>query len=222
MEPIMPDEGEVLDIELEENFLSRNRELAQQNRKLLDASGIRAVDILGSIGAGKTSLTQQLVMQLKSRFLNAALAGDLTTTIDAERIQEAGAVVVQINTGKECHLDGHLVSKALNKLDLSNLDLLFIENVGNLICPGEFPVGAHQRIVVVSVTEGPFMIVKHPYILAEAAVLVINKIDLAGAMEVNLDRLMADAQDIRPGLKVVLTNGRSGEGVDRLIEALGF
>jgi hydrogenase nickel incorporation protein HypB len=222
MQTIHPDEGEILDIELEESLLAKNRDLATRNQKLLEKYRIQAIDILGSIGSGKTSLIQQMVSHLKDRYQIAALAGDLTTTIDAERIENAGAPVIQINTGKECHLDGHLVSKALNQLNLADFDLIFIENVGNLICPGEFPVGAHQRMVVVSVTEGPYMILKHPYILAEASALAINKIDLAETMRVSLDQLKADALGIRPGLPVIMTNGRTGEGIPDLLHALNL
>lgn len=220
MHTILPDEGEILDIELEESLLAKNRQLAETNRKILDENQVRAIDVLGSIGSGKTTLIQQMVQNLQGKLRIAALAGDLTTTIDADRIQQAGAQVIQINTGKECHLDGHLVAKALAQLDLKMLDLLFIENVGNLICPGEFPVGAHQRMVVVSVTEGPYMIVKHPYILAEAAVLAINKIDLAEVMKVDLNQLKKEASNIKPDLKVVFTNGRTGEGLNELISLL--
>ena len=222
MHTVHPDDGEILDIELEESLLAKNRDLAAQNKRLLEKYNIRAIDILGSIGSGKTSLIQQMVNHLKDRYRIAALAGDLTTTIDAERIEKAGAPVIQINTGKECHLDGHLVLKALNQLNLADFDLLFIENVGNLICPGEFPVGAHQRMVVVSVTEGPYMIVKHPYILAEASALAVNKTDLAQTKQVSLDRLRADAESIRPGLPVIMTNGRTGEGIPDLLRALNL
>jgi len=222
MRTILPDEGEILDIELEESLLEKNRELAVQNQKLLDDHNIRAIDILGAIGSGKTTLIQQMVLHLREKYRIAALAGDLTTTIDADRIQEAGAEVVQINTGKECHLDGHLVAKALKQMDLASLDLMFIENVGNLICPGEFPVGAHQRMVVVSVTEGPYMVVKHPYILAEASVLAVNKKDLAQVMQVDLDQLKKDAGGIRPNMPVIFTNARTGEGVPELIQTLGL
>ena len=222
MKTVKPANGETFDIELEESLLKQNKELAHGNRELLDQYNIHAIDILGSIGSGKTTLLQQLVKHLRAKYRIAAVAGDLTTTIDAERIHEKGAFVVQANTGKECHLDANLVKKALNELDLENIDLLFIENVGNLICPGEFPLGAHQRIVVVSTSEGPYMVVKHPYILMEASVLVINKIDLADIMEVDIDQLKEDALSIKPDLKVVFTNGRTGEGTPELIKAINL
>jgi hydrogenase nickel incorporation protein HypB len=222
MKTVQPAEGETFDIELEENLLKENESLAAKNQLLLDQHKIHAVDILGSIGSGKTTLTQNLITHLKGQYRTAAIAGDLTTTIDADRIETAGAQVIQANTGKECHLDANLVKKALNELDLSTLDLLFIENVGNLICPGEFPLGAHQRVVVVSTTEGPYMIVKHPYILLESSVLVINKIDLAEIMEVDLEKLKEQALKIKPNIKVVFTNGRTGEGIPKLIDALNL
>jgi hydrogenase nickel incorporation protein HypB len=220
MKIVEPAEGESFDIELEENLLKQNEDLAIKNRKLLDQYHIHAIDILGSIGSGKTTIVQQLVSHLSCKYRIAAIAGDLTTTIDADRIAEKGAIVIQANTGKECHLDANLVKKALFELDLSKLDLIFIENVGNLICPGEFPLGADQRMVVVSTTEGPYMIVKHPYILMEASVVAINKKDLARAMEVDIQQLKEDALKIKPGLKVVYTNGRTGEGIPELIDAL--
>ena len=221
MKTIEPGE-ELFDIELEESLLLKNKNLAHANREKLDRYGVRAVDILGSIGSGKTTLIQQMVKELKERCRTAAIAGDLTTTIDADRIKQAGAPVIQINTGKECHLDARLVENAMNALDMDGLDVLFIENVGNLICPGEFPVGAHQRMVVVSVTEGPYMVVKHPYIFMDASVLAINKIDLAEVMDVSVEKLKSEALQIKPDLAVVFTNGRTGEGVPELLSRLNL
>ncbi len=220
MKTVRPAKNEIFDIELEENLLKQNRVIAKKNQILFDQHNIHAIDILGSIGSGKTTLIEQLVNHLKGIYRTAAIAGDLTTTIDATRIQEKGAAVIQINTGKECHLDANLVNKALNKLNLDDFDLVLIENVGNLICPGEFPLGAHQRMVVVSTTEGPYMIIKHPYILLDASVLVINKTDLAQAMEVDINQLKKDALHIKPSLKIVFTNGKRGEGILNLIKAL--
>jgi hydrogenase nickel incorporation protein HypB len=218
MKTITAIEGKTVDIALEENLLDRNLSLAERNRKHLDKAGVYAVDILGSVGSGKTSLVQQMVKHLKGRLRTAAIAGDLTTTIDADRIQEAGAEVIQINTGKECHLDANLVYRAFSELKLKNVDLLFIENVGNLICPGEFPIGAHERIVVVSTTEGPYMIKKHPYILMDASIVVVNKIDLAEPMEVDIQQLKRDALKVKPAIHVAFTNGRTGQGVPELVQ----
>ena len=213
-------EGEVFDIELEEDLLKKNRELAEGNRKLLDEHGVFAVDVMGSIGSGKTTLIGQMVRRLKGKRRIAALAGDLTTTIDADRIQAQGASVIEVNTGKECHLDANLVKKGIAELDLDEIDLLIIENVGNLICPGEFPLGAHKRMVIISVTEGPYMVLKHPYIFMDADVVAINKTDFSEAMSVDPAKLEKDALRVKPSLKVVRTNGLTGEGVDGILEAL--
>ena len=219
---VKADEGEVFDIELEENILRANQKIADENRDLLRKHGVTAIDIMGSIGAGKTSLIEKLVELLKNRYCIAAFKGDLTTTIDAEMIRRHGVEVVAINTGKECHLDANLIKKAVQRLDLNSLDLLLIENVGNLICPAEFPLGSEKRIVVVSVTEGPYMIVKHPFIFMDAQVVAINKVDLATAMGVELNKLKNDLGEVNPKTEVVFTNCRTGEGVQEVVEALGL
>jgi len=219
-EPITETE-EIFDIELEEDLLRRNRELAEANRATLRAHGVRALDVLASIGSGKTTLISQMIQRLKGRLKVAVLAGDLTTMIDAERIEAHGVPVLQIHTGKECHLDANLVKKALAELDLEGLDLLIIENVGNLICPGEFPLGADERLVVLSVTEGPYTALKHPYIFQDAQYVVINKVDLADAMEVSVAGLAADLQQVKPDIRVFPASARSGEGVEEILHALG-
>jgi len=219
-ETVKAEEDELFDIELNVDLLKTNQKLAEQNQRLLQKNGVKAIDIMGAIGAGKTSLIEKLVEALKDKYRIAAFKGDLTTTIDAEQIAKHGVEVVPINTGKECHLDANLIKKALHKLDLAKIDLLFIENVGNLICPAEFPLGSEERIVVASVTEGPYMIVKHPFIFAEADIVAINKIDLAEAMQVDVKKLENDVKTINPSIKVAFTNCRTGEGIDRVIEAL--
>lgn len=220
MKVVEPDEGQILDIELDEDFLRRNRELAEKNRKLLDQYNIRAIDVMGSIGSGKTSLIMQLATRLRDRHKIAVIAGDLTTTIDAERISSSGANVIEVNTGRECHLDANLMRKAISELNLEGIDLLFIENVGNLICPADFPLGSHHRVVVISVTEGPYMVVKHPFIFIDADAVAINKIDLSQAMGVKVEQLEQQLLVIKPELKVAMTNFRTGEGIEGLIEAL--
>ena len=217
---IKAEEGEIFDIELEEDLLKKNEELAQRNKRLLDKYKILAVDVMGSIGSGKTSLIKNLASQLKENYRIGAIAGDLTTTIDADRIKDEGVKVIQVNTGKECHLDANLIGKALKKFDLKALDILFIENVGNLICPADFPLGSHKRIVVISVTEGPWMVIKHPYIFLEADLVAINKIDLTKAMGVSPQKLTEDIYKINPAVKVVQTNCIKGEGIGEIVEGI--
>jgi len=215
-------EGETYDVELAVDLLKENEKIAEENRALLKKKGVVAVDIMGSIGTGKTSLIEKLVGELKGKYRIAAFKGDLTTTIDAEIIEKHGVQTVAINTGKECHLDANLVKKALNQLDLDTLDLILIENVGNLICPAEFSLGSEKRIVVISVTEGPYMVVKHPFIFFDADVVVINKIDLAQAMGVDINKLEADVKRINPKATVVAANCRSGKGIPTIMESLGL
>ena len=214
--------GEIFDIELDENLKRANDLIAEENRRQLQAHGVRAIDVMGSVGAGKTSLIERLVRLLKTRYRIAAFKGDLTSKIDSERIESLGIQAVQINTGRECHLDANLVKKALGQLDLKALDLLFIENVGNLICPADFALGSDKRVVVISVTEGPYMVVKHPFIFADADVAVINKIDLARPMDVDTDKLAEDVRKINARTSVVPTNCRTGEGVREVATALGM
>jgi len=214
--------GEIYDIELDENLKRANDLIADENRKQLQKHGIRAVDVMGSVGSGKTSLIEQLVQLLRDRYRIAAFKGDLTSKIDSERIASLGIQAVQINTGRECHLDANLVKKALARIDLNALDLIFIENVGNLICPADFALGSDKRVVVVSVTEGPYMVVKHPFIFADADVAVINKIDLARQMNVDTNKLSNDVRGINAKTSIVLTDCRTGEGVREVASALGM
>lgn len=214
------EEGEIYDIELDLNILKANERLAEENRRILRKWGVKAVDVMGSIGSGKTSLIEKMIGILKDRYRIAVFKGDLTTTIDAEMIARHGVESVPINTGKECHLDANLVSKAIRRLDLDKIDLLFIENVGNLICPAEFPLGSEKRVVVISVTEGPYMVIKHPFIFVDADIVAINKIDLAEAMRVDVNKLKCDVKTINPRSVPVPTNCRSGEGVPKVVKAL--
>jgi len=219
---VKAEEGEIYDIELDADILKANERLAEENKKTLREHGVKAVDVMGSIGSGKTSLIEKMIGILKGRYRIAVFKGDLTTTIDAEAIAKHGVESVAINTGKECHLDANLVSKALRRIDLNKVDLLFIENVGNLICPAEFALGAEKRIVVISVTEGPYMVIKHPFIFMDADVVAINKIDLAEAMGVDVDKLRRDVKSINSRVMSVPTNCKSGEGVSEVVEALGL
>jgi hydrogenase nickel incorporation protein HypB len=219
---IKADEDEVLDIELEEDFIKANERMAELNRRTFDRYGVRVIDFMGSIGSGKTSIIERLVESLKDKYKIGVIAGDTSTSIDAERVGRHGVPSIQVNTGRECHLDAPLVRKAAKKLLRHGVNLILIENVGNLICPAEFPLGAHERVVVVSVTEGEYMIKKKQDIFRVADVGVINKKDMAPYMGVDVQELVRDALNANPNIKVVVTSARTGDGIGELISALGL
>jgi len=211
---------EIYDIELEHSLLEANEKLAKENRALLDQHGTTAIDFMGAIGSGKTTLITRLIEKLKDKMGVAVFNGDATTSNDADAIAKQNVPVVQIATINGCHLDANLVGKGLRKIDVDKVKLLFIENIGNLICPAEFPLGSKGRVVVVSVTEGPWMVRKHPHMFLGAQVVVINKIDMAGAMDVSVDDLVNDVHRLKPDIKVIPTSCKTGEGIDEVAAAL--
>lgn len=205
------------EIVIETDFLKKNDEIAERVKKMLESQQVRAYDIMGSVGAGKSSLIISLVKRLKNEKRIYAIAGDLTTHIDADRIKNAGAEVVQINTGRECHLNANTIYESISRINLKNYDLIFIENVGNLICPADFNLGTNKRIVVISVTEGPHMVLKHPYTFWSADIVAINKTDLAGYVEVDPNKLERDLKHVNPRAKVYKCSCKTGEGIENLI-----
>jgi len=211
---------EIYDIELEHSLLEANQKLAKENRGLLDRHGITAIDFMGAIGSGKTTLITRLVEKLKDRMGVAVFNGDATTSNDADTIAGYGVPVVQIATINGCHLDANVVGKACSKIDLKKLRLIFIENIGNLICPAEFPLGSKARVVVISVTEGPYMVRKHPHMFLGAQLVVINKIELAEIMGVSVEELARDVHRLKPDLKVIPTSCKTGAGLDDVAEAI--
>lgn len=219
-EVVTSSEGEVFDVELEVDILKENRRLADENKERLRLKGVQAIDVMGSVGSGKTSLIKEIVSRLKHSYRIAVIEGDVTTTIDADIIASEGVPTVQVNTGKECHLDANLIRKALDITPLDKLDLIFIENVGNLICPAEFPLGSDKRLVVISVTEGPYMVVKHPMMFLDAQVVAINKIDLATAMGVDPNKLSADVSGLNSKASTIQTSCRTGAGIGEVVQAL--
>jgi hydrogenase nickel incorporation protein HypB len=194
----------------ERNLIEANNRIAAQNRALFDEKGIRVFDVVGAIGAGKTALIELLIDKIKMKYRIAAIAGDMATDVDSTRIR----------TESECALTASFVRDVTKDLDLDNLDLLIIENVGNLICPSDFILGAHARITVVSVTEGNHVVRKHPLLFKLSDVAIINKMDLAEIVEANVDEMVSDALTINPEIKVIKTSAKTEEGVDSLIAAL--
>jgi hydrogenase nickel incorporation protein HypB len=211
---------EIYDIELEHSLLEANNRLAEKNRALLDRHGVTAIDFMGAIGSGKTTLIAQLVGRLKDRVGVAVFNGDATTSEDAEAVAAHGVPVVQIATVNGCHLDANLVGKALEKIEFGQLRLLFLENIGNLICPAEFPLGAKARVVVISVTEGPWMVRKHPHMFLGAKIVVINKSELAEVMDVSVKSLTRDVRALKPDIQVYATSCRTGAGLEAVADAL--
>jgi len=210
---------EIYDIELEHSLLEANAKLAKENRALLDRHGVTAIDVMGAIGSGKTTLIGCIVSRLKDQIGVAVFNGDATTSNDADLIAQS-VPVVQIATINGCHLDANLVGKALHKTELQSLRLILIENIGNLICPAEFPLGSKARVVVVSVTEGQYMVRKHPHMFLGADVVVINKVDLAEAMQVRVEDLTRDVHTLKPDIKVIPTSCKDGTGLEAVADVL--
>jgi hydrogenase nickel incorporation protein HypB len=212
--------AETYDIELEHSLLEANAKIANENRQLLDRHGITAIDFMGAIGSGKTTLITRLSEKLKDKLGLAVFNGDATTSSDQEATATLGVPVVQIATVNGCHLDANLITKALKKIDLEKTSLIFIENIGNLICPAEFPLGSKARVVVVSVTEGPYMVKKHPHMFLGAEIVVINKMDLADVMGISADGLANDVHQLKPDIKVIPTSCKTGKGIEEVANAL--
>jgi len=208
------------DITLDKDILEINKKIAANNRKILDSHGILAVNIMGAIGSGKTLLIEKVAKKMQVDYRIGIIAGDVISELDAERLKRVCKNVIGINTGKECHLDAHLISHALKKMKLSEIDILFIENVGNLICPVDFDLGAHKNVTVVSVSEGDDTILKHPMIFLTSDAAIINKIDIAKALDSDPEKMKNDALKINPNLKVFLTSVKKDIGIDDFISWL--
>jgi hydrogenase nickel incorporation protein HypB len=209
-------------IDIGTDLFGANEEAAAQNAELFNQYGIRTVDIMGSVGTGKTQLIETLCENLLDKYRILMVAGDLATTIDADRVASHGVDTVQINTGTACHLDARMLRVALNDIELSKYQLVFIENVGNLICPAGYSLGVDKKIVVVSVTEGPYMVKKHPLTIKRADMVVINKIDLAEAIEFDIGALETDVREVDANIPVFRVSSKTGEGIDALVEAMGL
>jgi hydrogenase nickel incorporation protein HypB len=208
----------IAEVEIQHDIMVANKKLAKKNQKILDKSDVFAVDVLGAIGSGKTSLIEKLIQEIN--YPVAVIAGDVISKFDAGRFEQYDVPVVGLNTGKECHLDAHLVEHAFHDLPLDDVDILFIENVGNLICPVDFDLGAHMRMVVISVSEGDDTVEKHPLIFKEADLVVINKVDIAEAVGADQDKMVADVLKLNPDVQVIKTSLKTGQGFNEIMASL--
>ena len=200
-------------IRIERDILSKNNAFAHANRVLLRRTGTFALNFVSSPGSGKTSLLVRAVNDLKARWPVAVIEGDQQTDRDAQRIRATGAPAVQINTGKGCHLDAHMVGHALDHLRLAAGSLLFIENVGNLVCPAAFDLGEAHKVVVLSVTEGEDKPLKYPDMFAASDLMLLNKVDLLPHLEFDVDACVVAALQVNPRIQVLKISSRTGEGL---------
>lgn len=199
-----------------------NEILAEEINKKFRNHKIKSFDIVGAIGAGKTAILEKITEKLASNYRLLVICGDITTRVDANRIEKHKAETVQINTGRECALNAYHIYQIIRNKELQNYDIIFIENVGNLICPSEFILGTDRRIVIVSITEGEWVVEKHPMLFKSSDIAVINKIDLQERLGTNIDKMISDAKRINPSIEIITTSAKTGENIDELIKIMGI
>ncbi len=200
-------------VEVQEQILGANERLASENHVRLEEAGVFSLNLMASPGAGKTSLVERTVEALAAQMRIGVVDGDIATSLDADRAAAAGAAAIQINTGGQCHLDAHMLRGALDQLDLEALDLLIVENVGNLICPTGFPLGTHASVLVASVPEGDDKPYKYPGSYRGIEVLVVNKIDLLPYVPFQMDRFTQGVEMLNPGVLTFRLSCQTGEGL---------
>ncbi|TWG92776.1 hydrogenase nickel incorporation protein HypB [Nocardioides sp. J9] len=202
-----------------ERIFDENDRRAAENRRVLDDAGVLTINLMSSPGAGKTTLLERTLRTLPAPERVGVIEGDIETSIDADRLAAAGARVSLLNTadgfGGECHLDAPMVADALGRLDLDGLDVLFVENVGNLVCPAEFDVGAHRSVMIYAITEGEEKPLKYPVMFRAVDVVLVNKLDLLPHLDFDLDLFRANLATVNPGAEVIELSARSGEGLEQ-------
>ncbi len=203
-------------VEIERNVFERNDEIAEANRKIYQEKNLFVCNLLSSPGSGKTSIMERVGERFENKVPLGVIVGDVQTDNDAKRLDKYSIQTVQIITNGACHLDAKMVQKALNKIDLDSLKILFIENVGNLVCPASFNLGEEKKIVIMSTTEGEDKPLKYPPMFFGADVMIINKIDLLPYLSCNVDEIKKNAFKINPKLTVFETSAVTGEGIDEL------
>jgi len=202
------------------NVLDANDRIAAENRELFDKNKAYVINLMSSPGAGKTSLVERTIMALRDKYRIGVIEGDIQDTYDADRIAKLNIPVVQINTGGACHIDGNMIREALPTFDLSKIDLLIVENVGNLVCPAEFKIGENVKIMLLSTPEGADKPAKYPLMFQESATLLINKIDLMPYVDFDLDKAKRDALSLNKDLKIFEVSCKTGVGLDGWIKWL--
>lgn len=200
-------------VQVEQDILAKNNQYATDNRRTFAERGIFALNLVSSPGSGKTSLLTRTIARLKGKMPIAVIEGDQQTSLDADRIRATGVTAIQINTGKGCHLDAHMVGHAMEKLALADNSLLLIENVGNLVCPAAFDLGEAHKVAILSVTEGEDKPLKYPDMFAAADVMLLNKVDLLPYLSFNVPLCIEYARRINPNIRVILTSAVSDEGM---------
>jgi len=214
--------NKTVSIDVQKDLFGANKGAAISNADEFKKHGIHAFDVMGSVGSGKTLFIEALCEEMSGRYKILMVAGDLATRIDADRVASHGIDTVQINTGNACHLDARMVRFALKDVDLSKYELVFIENVGNLICPAGYSLGVEKRIVLLGITEGPYMVRKHPLTIKRADIIVINKIDLAEVLDFDVEALVSDVREVDSDLPVFLVSSKTGQGIDEVVHGLGL
>jgi len=207
-------------LDLRANVLDKNDRIAERNRGYFIAKGLFVLNVLSAPGSGKTAFIEQTLRRLDGRLSSAVIVGDLATDNDARRLRETGAETVQITTGTVCHLDAEMVARAVGKLHLDGVRLLFIENVGNLVCPASYDLGEDVRVVLLSVTEGEDKPLKYPILFKSAHVIILNKMDLADAVGFDRETALRNLRNIAPQARIFEVSARTGEGMDTWVDAL--
>ncbi len=201
-------------IKVLKDILGANEQLAKRNRELLDSKGVFAINLMSSPGAGKTSLILQTIRRLKDKVKVGIVEGDISSSWDAEIVAKEDVPVVQINTGGECHLDANMMQTALNNLPLDDIGLLIIENVGNLVCPAEFALGEHRKVMISSTPEGDDKPHKYPVMFTKANVVLVTKIDLLPVMDFNMAAFQKAVKGLNPNAALFKLSAKTGQGID--------
>lgn len=209
-----------MEVKVVKEILEANEVIAKQNKDLFAQKGVYVLNLMGAPGTGKTTLLERTIEMLKDRWPLAVIEGDIATARDAERIARYGVQVVQINTGGACHLDGNMVREGLKALNLDGIRFLFVENVGNLVCPAEFNIGEDDKVMVLSVTEGDDKPLKYPLMFQVSSLLLLNKVDLLPYVDFDLERFKEFTRKVNPRLEVIEVSCKTGQGLQRWIEWL--